>query len=91
MRDRILHVLKSLPSEVQQDFLADPRFSISLDNYSPGKGSQVFLAAPGAEGNGSRNVVLRPRLEEVLLENFGIEGKRYHKMQCSSVPKVATN
>ena len=64
LRRRVLHVLSALPSEVQQDFLSDPRFDISLDNYVPGEGSTVFMAAPGEIGDGSRSVVLKPRLSE---------------------------
>jgi hypothetical protein len=64
LRQRVSHVLSSLPKEVQQDFLSDPRFTISLDNYVPGEGSTVFMAAPGGAGDGSRSVVLKPRLSE---------------------------
>lgn len=64
LRQRVSHVLDALPGEVQDDFLSDPRFHISLDNYAPGLGSSVFLAVPGGAGEGSRNVVLRPRLSE---------------------------
>lgn len=65
LKRRILHVFYSLPEEVQQDFANDPRFSIALDNYAPGKGSTVFMAAPGGTGDGSRSVILKPRLAEV--------------------------
>ena len=64
LRQRVLHVLRTLPEEVQQDFLNDPRFTVSLDNYVPGEGSTVFMAAPGGIGDGSRSVVLKPRLSE---------------------------
>ena len=64
LRQRISYVLSKLPQEVQHDFLADPRFTISLDNYVPGEGSSVFMAAPGGTGDGSRSVVLKPRLSE---------------------------
>lgn len=62
LRQRVLHVLSALPEEVQQDFLSDPRFTVSLDNFVPGEGSTVFMAAPGGAGDSSRSVVLRPRL-----------------------------
>ncbi|WP_145058087.1 hypothetical protein [Adhaeretor mobilis] len=61
---RVLHVLTTLPAEVQQDFLSDTRFTVSLDNFVPGEGSTVFMAVPGGTGVGSRSVVLRPRLSE---------------------------
>lgn len=64
LRQRVLHVLRTLPLEVQQDFLSDPRFTVSLDNYVPGEGSTVFMAAPGGTGDSSRSVVLKPRLTE---------------------------
>ena len=64
LRQRVSHVLSTLPEEVQQDFLSDPRFTVSLDNYVPGEGSTVFMAPPGAAGASSRSVVLRPRLSE---------------------------
>ena len=64
LRQRVLYVLCTLPKEVQQDFLSDPRFTVSLDNYVPGEGSTVFMAAPGETGDGSRSVVLKPRLSE---------------------------
>jgi hypothetical protein len=62
LRQRIFHVFSMLPKEVQQDFLSDSRFTVSLDNYVPGKGSTVFMAAPGGTDDGSRSVVLKPRL-----------------------------
>ncbi len=37
---------------------------LSLDNYVPGEGSTVFIAAPGETGDSSRSVVLKPRLTE---------------------------
>ena len=64
LRQRVLHVLRNLPEEVQQDFLSDPRFTVSLDNYVAGEGSTVFMAAPGGIGDSSRSVVLKPRLNE---------------------------
>lgn len=64
LRQRVLHVLVALPPNVQQDFLADPRFTVSLDDYEPGKGSTVFMASPGPAGKGSRSVVLKPKLGE---------------------------
>ena len=35
---------------------------MALDNYVPGEGSTVFMAAPGGTGDGSRSVILKPRL-----------------------------
>ena len=62
LRERVASVLESLPSEVQQDFLNDPRFTVSPDNYVPGEGSQVFMAPPGPMGDGARSIVLKPLL-----------------------------
>ena len=64
LRQRVLNVFSALPDEVQQDFLSDRRFTVSLDNYVPGEGSVVFMAAPGGTGDGSRSVVLKTRLSE---------------------------
>ena len=61
---RVLHVLNTMPTEVQQDFLTDARFTVSLDNYIPGEGSTVFMATPIGLGISSRSVVLKPRLNE---------------------------
>jgi hypothetical protein len=59
---RVWRVRSTLPTEVQQDFWTDTRFTVSLDNYVPGEGSTVFMAAPGGMGYSSRSVVLKPRL-----------------------------
>ena len=59
---RILSVLEQLPSEVQRDFLEDPRFGVTIDNYEPGIGWSLWMPTPGTPGNGSRCVVLRPKL-----------------------------
>ncbi len=64
LRQRVLHVLTTLPREVQQDFLDDPRFVVMVDNYVPGAGSTVFMAVPGGTGDGSRSVVLKPKLSD---------------------------
>ena len=63
LQQRVLNVLQSLPANVQQDFLTDPRFGTDVDNYVPGKGWTLFMPVPGALGEGSRRVVLRPKLE----------------------------
>lgn len=63
LRDRVLKVLVALPPDVTADFLGDPCFHVSLDNYQPGKGSTVWIAAPG-DSETSRSVVLKPRLNE---------------------------
>ncbi|MCR9119384.1 MAG: hypothetical protein NXI22_20830 [bacterium] len=62
LRQRILHVFDALPTDVQLDLANDPRFTIALDNYVPGEGSTVFMAAPGGAGDGSRSVILKPKL-----------------------------
>ena len=64
LRQRVLHVLSKLPETVQQDFLNDPRLTVSLDNYVPGEGSTVFMAAPEGPGGGSRSVILKPKLSD---------------------------
>ena len=64
LRERLLHVLQAIPEDVQRDFLSDDRFSIAVDNYERGKGSTVFMAAPGGHGQQSRSVVLKPLLND---------------------------
>jgi hypothetical protein len=64
LRTRVLAVLNSLPEPVQRDFLDDPRFRVTLENYEPGQGWSVWMASPGPVGSGSRCVVLRPRLAD---------------------------
>lgn len=58
----MLYVLQALPVEVQQDFLTDARFQVTLENFEPGKGWSLWMPTPGPVGNESRCVVLRPRL-----------------------------
>jgi len=62
LQQRVLSVLLALPSEVQQDFLQDPRFGVAIDNYEPGKGWSLWMPTPGLDGNSTRCVVLRPKL-----------------------------
>jgi len=64
LQDRVRHVLESLPVEVQQDFLNDQRFQVTLDNFQPGVGWSFLMPAPGLSGNGSRCVVLRLKLAD---------------------------
>lgn len=63
LRDRVQSVLQRLPEAVQRDFLDDPRFRITLENFVPGEGWSLWMASPGPVGSSSRCVVLRPRLE----------------------------
>ncbi|MBL8829471.1 MAG: M48 family metallopeptidase [Planctomycetaceae bacterium] len=60
--NRLLAVLAALPHGVQRDFLDDPRFQITLENFVPGSGWKLWVGVPGPIGNGSRCVVLRPKL-----------------------------
>ena len=69
LQQRVLNVLKALPKEVQLDFLDDHRFGVDVDNYEPGKGWSLFMPTPGPPGQGSRRVVLRPKLNS-LPESF---------------------
>jgi hypothetical protein len=59
---RLMTVLRAIPHEVVDDLFEDPRFRITLDNYTPGQGRTVLLSCPGPEGHGSRCVVLKRRL-----------------------------
>ncbi len=62
LSQRVLAVLNRLPEAVQRDFLDDSRFSVTLDNYTAGRGWTLWMPAPGGVGDSSRCVVLRPRL-----------------------------
>jgi len=62
--DRLSFVLRALPQAVQLDLLEDVRFRIALDDFIPGEGRSVWLACPAPNGNGSRCVVLKPRLAD---------------------------
>jgi hypothetical protein len=64
LRRRVLIVLEKLPHAVQRDFLEDPRFAVTLENFVPGTGWTLWMASPGAFGSGSRCVVLRPKLAQ---------------------------
>lgn len=59
----MLRVLQSLPETVQQDFLQDPAFRITREDYTPGKGSTMFMNFPVSVESVSRCVVLRKKLE----------------------------
>ncbi len=69
LQERVLSVLQALPGNVQRDFVDDPRFGTAIDNYEPGKGWTLLMPTPGSIGEGSRCVVLRPKLE-VASESF---------------------
>ncbi len=71
LRDRVLRVLKSIPFEVQQDFLLDPRFSIIRLNFYRETGSKLYMALPLPDGSSSRCVALKPRLADCA-EAFGL-------------------
>lgn len=64
LRQRVLDVLIALPNEIQRDFLEDPLFQIALDDFIPGEGRTVRMASPVPGHNGSRCVVLKPRLAD---------------------------
>lgn len=63
LQERVLSVLQALPDNVQRDLVDDPRFGTAIDNYEAGKGWTLFMPTPGPPGEGSRLVVLRPKLE----------------------------
>ena len=71
LQQRVLEVLESLPEDVQRDFLEDARFGVEIDNYEPGVGWSLFMPTPGPLGQGSRKVVLRPKLNHAS-EKFAL-------------------
>ncbi len=64
LAQRVQAVLRALPDRVLRDFQNDPRFRLTLDDCGPENGRTVWLACPGPAGNGSRCVVLKPRLAD---------------------------
>lgn len=65
LRERVKHVLQSLPAEVVRDFSDDPRFQVTIDNFEPGKGWTLIMDLPCPSGSGSRCVVLKRKLADV--------------------------
>lgn len=65
LQRRVLDVLEALPSNVQKDFLEDPRFRVEVDNFVPGVGWSFLMPAPGSNGKGSRCVILRTKLADL--------------------------
>ena len=59
---RVARVMAEMPDEVLRDLLEDPHFHLALEDFQPGRGTKVFLAVGAGQWNGSRSVVLRPRL-----------------------------
>ena len=64
LHERVLVVLHGLPTAIQRDLFEDSRFRIALDDFVPNAGRTVWLACPAPGGNGSRCVVLKPRLAD---------------------------
>jgi len=64
LAERVRQVLDTLPVEVQRDFVDDPRFQVTIDNFEPGKGWTLIMYLPRPCGRGSRCVVLRRKLAE---------------------------
>lgn len=62
LRERVLTVLHAIPAHVQQDFVEDPRFRVTIDNFVPGQGWTLWMPTPGPMGSGTRCVVLRTKL-----------------------------
>lgn len=61
LAERVLQVANSLPPEVQDDFLEDPTFQISLEQITRSRSSTMFMACPTGR-NVSRCVILRKKL-----------------------------
>lgn len=61
LRQAVLKVLQCLPDAILNDFLQDPQFRVSLDDFEPGKGRTVRMPELGVDGT-SRCVVLKPKL-----------------------------
>lgn len=64
LRQRVANVLHALPPSVQEDFLSDATFRVTLEDYSPQTGWRIFMACPSPEQKMTRCVVLRGKLEQ---------------------------
>lgn len=69
LQQRVRTVLERLPDPVIADFVNDPKFHVTVDNYVPGKGWTLWMALPGPDRAGSRAVVLRKKLADCV-ESF---------------------
>lgn len=65
---RVLRVLQSLPNDVQEDFLSDETFRITLEDLKSDGGSRTFIELPKTSDTVSRCVVLRRRLAKASEE-----------------------
>lgn len=63
LQARVEHVLCALPEEIQQDFLDDTTFRVTLEDYTPENGWRMFMECPSPATRMSRCVVLRSRLD----------------------------
>ena len=63
LQDRLVRVLGSLPPHVQDDFLSDRSFQVTLESFRPGEGWTMFMNLPGCGRSVSRCVVLREKLD----------------------------
>ncbi len=71
LRATLERVLESLPTSIQEDFLSDSSFHVTLENFVPGEGSKLFMPCPVSIQAVSRQVVLRPKLEKAS-EKFAL-------------------
>ena len=62
LQSRLQVVLTALPAEIQQDFIDDATFHITLEDFTPGKGWKLFMACPTLGNPVTRCVVLRHKL-----------------------------
>ena len=51
LKSRVSQVLYALPNDVQQDFLDDSTFRVTLEDFEPGRGWTMFMDLPPT-GNG---------------------------------------
>ena len=63
LKSRVSQVLYALPNDVQQDFLDDSTFRVTLEDFEPGRGWTMFMDLPPTGNAVSRCVVLRSKLE----------------------------
>lgn len=68
LQARVSIVLFRLPELILSDFVDDPAFHITLEDYSLQQGWKLFMACPSTTNSVSRCVVLRRKLEDASEE-----------------------
>lgn len=60
--ERVVRVMAAVPDEVRTELFGDPGFSLAMEDFVPGRGTQVWMGRITSGGRGNRCIVLRQRL-----------------------------